>query len=265
MAENGIDEQVIGLAFDGTGYGTDGHIWGSEFMVCDFEGFKRHAHFAYMPMPGGDRASEEPWRMGLSLLYQAFGEAMIDLDLPLLRMIDKRTTERTVESIVKNINCPLTCGAGRLFDAVAAITGMCVKALFHAEAPMRLESAVMSGITDHYDVDITDVVSFIPAIRQIVDDILNHVENGIIAARFHNTIAEASLKVVNRIGTETGITRVVLSGGTFQNKYLLEKLESNLVNRNFAVFTHSKVPCNDGGIALGQLAVAARRRSNLKI
>ena len=99
MAENGIDEPVIGLAFDGTGYGTDGHTWGSEFMVCDYEGFKRHAHFAYMPMPGGDRASEEPWRMGLSLLYQAFGEAMVDLDLPLLRMTDRRKTERQLSRL----------------------------------------------------------------------------------------------------------------------------------------------------------------------
>ena len=260
MAENGIDGPVIGLAFDGTGYGTDGNSWGSEFMVCDFNDFTRHNHFAYMPMPGGDRASEEPWRMGISLLYQSFGKAMLNLDLPILRLVSRTKILAVTEALEKDINCPLSSGAGRLFDAVAAITGICVNALFHAEAPMRLESAVMPDILEFYDFQITDVISFIPAIRQICTELSRGTEAGIIASRFHNTITEASLHAVQIIHAKTGIQQVVLSGGTFQNKYLLESLETKLLKNNFTVFTHSKVPCNDGGIALGQLAVAARRR-----
>jgi hydrogenase maturation protein HypF len=134
MAENGLDEPVIGLAFDGTGYGTDGNIWGSEFMVCDYQNFTRMGHFEYMALPGGDRASEEPWRMGLSLLYQAFGNNLFDLNLPLLQGTDISKFRTVVASIEKEINCPKGSGAGRLFDGVAAICGICVNALFHAEA-----------------------------------------------------------------------------------------------------------------------------------
>jgi hydrogenase maturation protein HypF len=260
MAENGIDKPVIGLAFDGTGYGTDGNSWGSEFMVCDFNDFTRHNHFAYMAMPGGDRASEEPWRMGISLLYQSFGAAMLNLDLPILRLVNRSKIMAVMEALEKGINCPLSSGAGRLFDAVAAITGICVNALFHAEAPLRLESAVMSGIQEFYDFHITDVISFVPTIRQICTELSRGTEAGIIASKFHNTITEASLQAVQIIHTKTGIRQVVLSGGTFQNKYLLESLETKLLKNNFTVYTHSKVPCNDGGIALGQLAVGARRR-----
>ena len=264
MAENGIDEPVIGLAFDGTGYGTDGHIWGSEFMVCDYNDFTRHTHFAYMPMPGGDRASEEPWRMGISLLWQAFGKEFSDLDLPLLQLIDRTKIRMVAEAIEKGINCPFSSGAGRLFDAIAAITGICVNARFHAEAPMRLESIVKPGIQETYNYILADAISFLPAVRQICTDLSGGMDIGIIAAKFHNTISEASLQAVKNIRTETGIQKVALSGGTFQNKYLFERLETILLKNNFAVLTHCKVPCNDGGIALGQLAVAARR-NNLKM
>ena len=264
MAENGIDEPVIGLAFDGTGYGTDGHIWGSEFMVCDYIDFTRHTHFAYMPMPGGDRASEEPWRMGISLLWQAFGKEFSDLDLPLLQLIDRTKIRMVAEAIEKGINCPFSSGAGRLFDAIAAITGICVNARFHAEAPMRLESIVKPGIQETYNYILADAISFLPAVRQICTDLSGGMDIGIIAAKFHNTISEASLQAVKNIRTETGIQKVALSGGTFQNKYLFERLETILLKNNFAVLTHCKVPCNDGGIALGQLAVAARR-NNLKM
>jgi hydrogenase maturation protein HypF len=261
MAENGIDEPVIGLAFDGTGYGNDGHIWGSEFMICDFDQFERHSHFAYMLMPGGDRASEEPWRMGLSLLYQAFADEVMNLEIPLLQSIPGEMLRQIIGSMKKKINCPLSSGAGRLFDAVAAITGICTHSMFHAEAPMRLEAAVKTGVHDHYHFELTDTISFIPAIRQICDEMQGGTDSGVIAARFHNTIIEASVQVVTQMHQLTGLQKVVLSGGSFQNKYLVECLESRLVKNNFAVFTHSKVPCNDGGLALGQLAIAARRVS----
>jgi hydrogenase maturation protein HypF len=259
MAEHGIEGPVIGLAFDGTGYGTDGHTWGSEFMVCDYGHFERKLHFDYMPMPGGDKASEEPWRMGLALLWQTFGEQIFDMDLPLLKAVKPSLARDVVSSVQKGINCPLTSGSGRLFDAVAAITGICTHSLFHAEAPMRLESAVDCETDEYYDFSMDGSLRFNAAIRQICDDVASGVTTGIIAARFHNTIAEASAQAAKLISGATGITTVVLSGGTFQNKYLTETLEKKLLKNNLAVYMHSKVPCNDGGIALGQLVIAASK------
>jgi len=260
MAENGLDEPVIGLAFDGTGYGADGNIWGSEFLVCDFNEFYRKGHFNYMPVPGGDKVSEEPWRMGVSLLYQTFGRDLYNLQLPLLQQTDPSRISMVVAALEKGINCPSSSGAGRLFDAVAAITGICTKALFHAEGPMRLESNVVPDIQEYYDFALSETISFLPAIRQICYDIANGVSVNLVATRFHNTVAEASFQLARKIKADTGLEKIVLSGGTFQNKYLAEVLENKLVKDNFAVYTHSKVPCNDGGLALGQLAVAARKK-----
>ena len=262
MVENHLNEPVIGLAFDGTGLGSDGHSWGSEFMVCDYLGYDRKGHFEYMAMPGGDSAAEEPWRMGLSLLYKAYGQSMFDLDLPIFKSVDNKIIALVTGAIHKQINSPLSSGSGRLFDGVAAITGVCIHSQFHAEAPMRLESLVMPGIQDCYDADIGSTVSFKPAIVQICSDMLEGAPVALIATRFHNTVTEASWKMVRKIHEETGIRKVVLSGGTFQNKYLSESLENKLLKDNFTVYTHSRVPCNDGGIALGQLAVAAKTMNN---
>lgn len=164
-----------------------------------------------------------------------------------------------MQALAKNINCPLSSGAGRLFDAVAAITGTCVNSLFHAEAPMRLESVLDPSENGRYEYTAEDL-SFIPAIQQICSDLQNKVSVSVISTRFHNTIIEASLATVKRISRETGISKVALSGGTFQNKYLFETLLIKLQCAGFSVFTHSQVPCNDGGLALGQLAVAAVSR-----
>jgi hydrogenase maturation protein HypF len=260
MAENRLDEPVIGLAFDGTGYGEDGNTWGSEFLVCDYKNYTRRSHFAYMPMPGGDRAAEEPWRMGLSLLFQTFGDRLFDLDIPFVRSANLTKARLITEAISKNINSPLSSGAGRLFDAVASITGICIHSLFHAEAPMKLESAIRNDIRDFYDFDRSDGISFLPAIMQICTDLSHGVPAGIISARFHNTVAEAACQEVKKISSETGIKKIVLSGGTFQNKYLFESLERKLRKNNFVTFSHEIIPCNDGGLALGQLVIAAARR-----
>lgn len=261
MAENGLNEPVIGVAFDGTGYGTDHHIWGSEFLICDYLDFKRICHFSYMPMPGGDLAVKEIWRMGISLLYQVYGRALTNLDLPLTRVIEKQSILRVIESVEKNINCPLSSGAGRLFDGIAAITGVCIHSLFHAEGPMRLESIIEPGIHDCYSFNVSNTLSFDEGIRELCNDLQAQVPSGVIAARFHNTIIEASVCCIREIARDTGLRKVVLSGGSFQNKYLFECLESRLISDNFNVFSHSLIPCNDGGIALGQLAVAAARIS----
>lgn len=261
MAENGITNPVIGLAFDGTGYGTDPCIWGSEFMVCDYAAFNRWSHFTYMPLPGGDLAAEEPWRMALALLFQAFEGQLPGMNLPGWDAVSPEKKGKVEEMIRKNIHCPLSSGAGRLFDGVAAIVGLCTHVRYHAEAPMRLESAIMPGIYEFYDFEVNDAISFLPAIRQIYRDVMDHTDPGVISARFHNTIVEASLQVVCNIRNATGIDQVALSGGTFQNKYLSEHMEARLEAEKFQVYKHTLVPCNDGGIALGQLAIASFLRA----
>jgi hydrogenase maturation protein HypF len=259
MAENGLEEPVIGLAFDGTGYGTDGHTWGSEFLVCEGETYTRMAHFQYMAMPGGDLAAEEPWRMGISLLHQAYGREWQEVDLPWLRQVDRNKAEALTRALEQQINCPHSSGLGRLFDGVAAITGCCVHSLFHAEAPMRLEAMADPAETGRYETDLA-TLSVIPMIRQICEDLRSGVPVPVIAARFHNTLTWTACVTVQRLSRETGIDKVVLSGGSFQNKILFESILNTLEKEHFTVYTHKQVPCNDGGLALGQLAVAGWRR-----
>ncbi len=260
MAENNIDEPVIGVSFDGTGYGTDGNTWGSEFLIADLKDFKRYAHFEYTGLPGGDKAVEEPWRTAVSYLYKYLGRAFLDLKLPFLEKIDSSKINLVIDAIDKKINCPLSCGAGRLFDAVAAITGVCTMSMFHAEAPMRLESIAASGIEECYDFEINKTISFRNLFKEMIADIKEGVTASLISAKFHNTIIYVIFETAAKMRKETGINKVALSGGTFQNKYISEGVKKMLVKDKFEVYTQSRIPSNDGGIALGQLAIAAKRR-----
>jgi len=261
MAEHGLDEQVIGISFDGTGLGDDGNIWGGEFLVADLNQYKRFTHFDYMPMPGGDLVTEEPWRMALSYLYKAFGEDCLDMNLPFLENIEESSKKTIIQMLDKNINSPVTSSAGRLFDAVSALLNICTSAKFHAEAPMRLESAIFEGVTDSYEVVLNDAIDFLPVFRSIIDDLDQNISPGVISAKFHNTILNVAEKVVADMKDSTGLNKVVLSGGTFQNRYLLGNLEKKLSLSGYQVYTQKKIPSNDGGIALGQLAIAAKRRT----
>jgi len=260
MAEHRLDEKVIGVALDGTGYGTDGNIWGSEFMICDLSDFIRVTHFEYVPMPGGDRSAEEPWRMAVSMLYKAYGRKFHNLDIPLLKEIEPEKIEIIINMIDREINCPLTSGAGRLFDAVASLLGLVQYATFQAEGPMRLESLTQNGCSESYPFAAGDTISFDETVRAIVADILNNTGKVTIATKLHNTIILAIFDTVSAIRRMEGINKVVLSGGVFQNKYLLTGTIKLLRKNNFEVYSHASVPCNDGGIALGQLAVASKRR-----
>ena len=260
MAEHNLDEMVIGVALDGTGYGDDGNIWGAEFFLCDLNDYTRMNHFEYIPLPGGDMAAEEPWRMAVSWLYHVYGKDFTTLKLPLYKELDSEKIQLLVNMIDKKINCPLTSGAGRLFDAVASLLGLCQVASFQAEGPMRLESLVLENCKESYPFDIGQTICFGPVIRGIVDDLMLEVHPTIIASKFHNTIISVIFEAVNMIRSAEGIDKVVLSGGVFQNKYLLERTISLLNEHHFIVYTHAAVPCNDGGIALGQLAVASKRR-----
>jgi hydrogenase maturation protein HypF len=260
MAEHGLDERVIGVALDGTGYGTDGNIWGSEFLVCDLNDFERVTHFEYIALPGGDSAAEEPWRVAVSWLYKVFGRAFLELDLPIIKNTDREKIEMILLMIDKKINCPLTSGAGRLFDAVAALTGLVQVASFQAEGPMRLEALVGHDIYGTYPHSNGSPICLGETIRAIVGDILSGIENMTIATKLHNTIINIIFETVSAIGAREGINKAVLSGGVFQNKYILTGITELLQKNSFKVYSHAAVPTNDGGIALGQLAVASKRR-----
>ena len=260
MAEHQLDEKVIGIALDGTGYGTDGNSWGSEYMICDLVDFKRITHFDYIPQPGGDKAAEEPWRMAVSWLYKVYGPEFLECDLPLLKKIESEKIEMIVKMIGKKINCPLTSGAGRLFDCVASLLDLVQVATFQAEGPMRLESIVLHNFNGNYPFDFGDTICFDKTIRGIVEDIGKGIDKSTISTKFHNTIILTIFEFAESIRLNQGLNKVVLSGGVFQNKYLLEGAIKILQKNNFKIFTHTAVPANDGGIALGQLAVASKRR-----
>lgn len=261
MAEYDLDEKVIGIAMDGVGFGDDGNIWGGEFMVCDLKEYIREYHFEYVPMPGGDAATKHPWRMALSFLYKYYGNDLKKITIPFMDKINMADSDLIIKALEKKLNCPLTSSAGRLFDSVSALIGLCMNSSFHAEAPMRLESVIKDDIDDQYPFVIKDGnIVFKSTFDEIMQDIKDHVSGSVIAAKFHNTVININFEVAKLIREKTEINKVVLSGGTFQNRYLLEKSENLLIRNNFEVFSQSKVPSNDGGIALGQLMIAAKRR-----
>ncbi|MDX1285141.1 MAG: hypothetical protein R3182_09020, partial [Draconibacterium sp.] len=261
MVENSlVDEKVIGVSFDGTGLGDDGNIWGSEFFVCNLESYERMLHYLYVPLPGGDKATKEPWRITVSWLYKVFGMEFLELNLPFLQKIPEEKIEWVVKSIENQINCPLSSGSGRLFDAVSSLLGLCNVSTFEAEAPMRLENIIEQN-EEYYSYKLSQVIDFSEMFAEIITDLDNGLGAGRISAKFHNTISQSIIEGVKRINKETGISKVVLSGGTFQNRYLTERTETKLNELGFNVFGNCAIPCNDGGISLGQLAIAAKRRS----
>jgi hydrogenase maturation protein HypF len=260
MAENKIDGTVMGLSCDGTGYGTDGAIWGGEILVADDKKFSRAAHFSYLPMPGGAAAIKEPWRMAVSYLYDALGEGFWNLELPLLQQVSPRDLEIIIEMINKRVNSPDTSSLGRLFDGVAAIVGLRGCVAFEGQAAMELEMTaerIDDGIYDYEWLTADGIqIRTGPIIRGVVYDMLEGVPVSVISARFHGTLIRLFAEVCNVIRKGTRLNRVVLSGGVFQNSRLLSGLIPALEKQGFAVFTHKLVPTNDGGISLGQAIVA---------
>lgn len=259
MAEFGIDEDVIGISMDGTGFGSDENIWGGEFMIADLKGFRRFTHFDYVPMPGGEKAIDEPWRMAFSYIYKYFGDSFDYKSVPLFKLIDDQKLLLVKEMIVKKLNSPMTSGAGRLFDAVSAILGFCSAATFDSEAPMRLESAIDGETNDFYPFRAAKTIIFADTIKAIMEDLPKQ-KISVISAKFHNTVAQVILEVSRQIRKDTSLNKVILSGGVFQNKYLLEKSSYLLTRNRFKIFTNHLVPANDGGISLGQLVIASKIR-----
>ncbi len=258
MAEFNINEPVIGISYDGTGYGTDGKIWGSEIMIADYSEFERKYHFEYIPIPGGDKVSKEPWRSSLAYLHQTY-EGNITEVKDLFSEIPSSKFDLLLQALNSNINTPESCSAGRLFDAISGITNICQFATYHAEAPIRLEHSISPEINDFYQIELNKEISWKSTIKSILVDLNNEVDLGIISAKFHNTVTNITTIAIKRLNEETGIRKVVLSGGTFQNKYLTKKLIDIIEKLKLEVYIARQVPCNDGGIALGQIAIAANK------
>jgi hydrogenase maturation protein HypF len=260
MADNSLDEPVIGVAFDGTGYGTDRAVWGGEFLVGDYVGFRRAAHLRYVSMPGGEQAIREPWRMSMAHLHDAGqGDGLLRDRVPASALaIARRLIER-------NLNSPATSSMGRLFDAIAALVGIKGRVSYEGQAAMELEW-LASRSTDNgvYPFEIEDpgdglsslVVDTRPLVAEVVRDIKRGVEDAEIGRRFHSTVVEIAARVCSRLRQQTGINTVALSGGVFQNVFLLSELIPRLEREAFRVYRHRRVPPGDGGLCFGQLAMA---------
>ena len=263
LADNALDRPVIGVAWDGSGYGVDGHVWGGEFLVADLAGFERAGHFEPVPMPGGDAAVREPWRMAAVFLRAAYGATMETLDLAFMRRLDPAAWRVLSRAADRGLNSPLTSSAGRLFDAVASLLGLRDRVAFEAQAAMELEALAEPEADAVYPTTVamgeTIVVRTTDVVRGVVGDLLREVPAARIAARFHATLADVLAQVCERIRERTGIAAVALSGGVFQNTWLLKAAIERLDARGFEVYSHRQVPTNDGGLSLGQAAVAARR------
>lgn len=263
MTENGHEGPVIGVAFDGTGYGTDGRIWGGEFLLAEYARFDRLAHLGEIPLPGGEQAIHQPWRMAAACLYYAYGDAMERLDLPFLDRVRDRLSPVANWMIAKKINTPLTSSAGRLFDGIASLVGVRDEVRYEAQAAIELELLAEGGpAKDTYpfffrDQGQTFVIDTRGIIMGVVDDVLARTPTPVIARRFHSTMTALISRTCRRIRQMTGLRDVALSGGVFQNVRLLTETVERLSADGFHVLTHSKVPPNDGGLALGQVAVAS--------
>jgi hydrogenase maturation protein HypF len=263
MAENHADGPVIGLSFDGTGLGLDGTIWGGEVLVADYHSFTRAAHLAPVPMPGSAAAIREPWRMAISHLSAAFGEELGSLQLPFLRSMDQKRVDILLAMMGKQINSPLTSSLGRLFDAVAAIIGLRGQVAFEGQAAMELEMILDGNESGSYDFswegDGPCRIATTPIIQAVVRDVEKGVSPSAISARFHNTLILLFDQLCRHLRTTTGIDRIALSGGVFQNNRLLIGLTTALEKSGFDLLTHHLVPTNDGGLSLGQAVVAAAK------
>jgi hydrogenase maturation protein HypF len=262
MADNGLNEKVIGVAFDGTGYGTDGQIWGGEFLVADFEHFERRAHLRYFPLAGGDAAVRQPWRSALSCLRETFGREL-PYSLPLWDSVSAGQIDLVLKMMEKGINTVMTSSCGRLFDAVASILGVRHEITFEGQAAVELEMAAVAGTEGSYpfQMEYTDPwqVDVRPMIESIVMELQEGEAAGGIAARFHNTLAVMIAEVCRELRRREPLNKVCLSGGTFQNMFLLERTLAALADYGFGVYLHERVPPNDGGISLGQAAIANAR------
>ncbi|OIO75453.1 MAG: hypothetical protein AUJ85_03070 [Elusimicrobia bacterium CG1_02_37_114] len=272
------DEKIISVVFDGLGYGDDTNFWGGEFLVCNLKGYRRVAHFEYVPLPGGDSATKEPWRMGCMYLWKTFNDNFIKLKIKFINGINKHKWEILKEMTIKNINSPMTSSVGRLFDAVSAILNIRHKVDYEAQAAIELESAIGTNGSRHipqYNFEIHPspdlrsplpqgerikergyIIKPQPVIKAIVEDLQNNISINNISLGFHISLAKLVRDVCKKISNRTGIKTVILTGGVFQNKILMKHTEKLLSSAGFNVYTNTQLPCTDANISLGQALIA---------
>jgi hydrogenase maturation protein HypF len=269
MAENDLEPPLLGVSWDGTGYGLDGSVWGGEFFLVTETACERVAHLRQFRLPGGDKAVKEPRRVALGLLYELFGEAALSMtELPPVAAFSPAELGLLRTMLARNLNSPLTSSVGRLFDAVASLAGLRQQVRFEGQAAMELEFALEGIATNEaYEIPLrsnhalritqhgTLQLDWSPMVEAILADLKRGLPISQISAKFHNTLAETIVVVAEQIGQP----RVVLSGGCFQNRYLTERSVRHLQEEGFRPYWHQRVPPNDGGISLGQ-AVAALRQ-----
>ncbi len=270
FSDNQGSDKALGVTWDGTGYGSDGTIWGGEFLLGNAGSFTRCARLRPFSLPGGDAAVRQPNRSALAILFEIWGEAALErTDLAPIESLGETNLRLIGSMLTQKINCPTTTSAGRLFDAVAALLDLRQQAAFEGQAAMLLEFIAAEAEEGCYPIDLRTVsgggpaetsdpvleIDWEPMIRAILEDVRTGVGPDTVAAKFHNSLVDAIESVASRIGEST----IALTGGCFQNRYLATRTARRLRSRGFEVLTHRQVPCNDGGISLGQIAVAAAR------
>ncbi|MFZ7103630.1 MAG: carbamoyltransferase HypF [Peptococcaceae bacterium] len=265
LADHGLDETVLGVICDGTGLGTDGHIWGMEFLIGDFRDFTRVAHLEYVPLPGGETAVKFPPRMAVSYLYQYLGREGVRETIRSLADFKIEDPEFIMQQIDAGLNSPLTSSCGRLFDAVSGLLGICSQVNYEGQAAIELEENAAAGYAGenyHYELVKQEDGSFIISTGkmwpELIADISRGIRKEVIAAKFHFTVAEMILAVCLRLGARLPSLKVVLSGGVMQNKLLVERTIKLLQDQGFEPIVHDQVPANDGGLSLGQAVIGGR-------
>jgi hydrogenase maturation protein HypF len=262
LAEHNLNEQVIGVAFDGTGYGSDNTLWGGEFLLADCRDFTRAGHCKYLPLPGGAKAIKEPWRITAWVLYNLYGREFTQLDMELTRNLPSGW-QLLLDATSKGINAPLTSSAGRLFDVAAGILGIRNIIHYEGQAAIELELAAQKELGQVLPYTISEgssyVLDFMPTFAALIEGVRQGRNTHFLSASFHVTVAQATVDMVCLIRQNTGLGKVALSGGVWQNRTLLDKVVGMLQQEGFTVYSNQRVPSNDGGIALGQAAVAGMR------
>jgi hydrogenase maturation protein HypF len=264
MVENGIEGDVIGVALDGTGFGLDGTIWGGEFINANLRDFNRLAHLKKVPMPGSSMAIKQPWRMAMVYLSMAFGEEVGSLRIDLIRRIDFLKWGILKKAIEKKINTPLTSSMGRLFDAIASLLSIRDEVHYEGQAAIELEMIADHGERETYPFLVQKdegsmVIDSTEIIRSVVKDLVKGVSTSKISGKFHRTVARLIIETCETIRSNERLNRIVLSGGVFQNIFLLSLVIEGLRKSDFEVYTHHLVPTNDGGISLGQAVICHMR------
>jgi hydrogenase maturation protein HypF len=255
MADNELAPPCLGVAWDGVGLGSDGTLWGGEFLQVEERGWQRVGQLGTLKLPGGDKAVREPWRLAVSVLYEAYGSDCLKV-MNEIRSLSKCDVVPVVSMLEKNLNCPVSSGAGRLFDAVSALCGICLETRFEGQAAMELEFACLPDAFEkpyniHRDAHVLD---WRPAIVEIVQDLKEKAPVSTIAGRFHAALVRGIVEMVLYLKEP----RVVLTGGCFQNRILLERTIAALRDAGIIPYWHQRVPTNDGGICVGQLMAINR-------